>query len=401
MALDMALKQLVEGKATIDVPDLDRIPGLDTVPRKKQPVFYNPIQILNRDFSVLLLATLNFDSSDLSICEPMCGTGIRGIRYALEITSGIAVLMNDLNPLATRLTNHNVLKNSQAIKKQGCDTKVLTGDAIWLLIKQRKEEQYFDVIDIDPFGSPARYFSSSVLALKRDGILCFTATDMPVLTGIYPAKAYKRYGITNIYRTPFCHEVALRILIASIQREALRYSIRLMPILSFSADHYVRIFLRGSRIASDEILRNTGYIGICRNCKKHHVVPMNFNDNRCDCDSIIPLIGPLWVGLLHENDLIEAMQKRIVEVAGLRTHKRITRFLNLFKEENTVPLPYHYDIHKISKQLSLMPPGTEQLREKLVQRGEIAAKTHFSGIGLKTTMPINELLDLIQEMQNQ
>ncbi|MFX1250230.1 MAG: tRNA (guanine(10)-N(2))-dimethyltransferase [Promethearchaeota archaeon] len=398
MTIEIPLREIKEGKATIDVPDLEKIPGIDSIPRKKQPIFYNPTQILNRDFSVLLLAILYSESSDLTICEPTCGTGIRGIRYALEIGENNEILMNDLNPLATKLTKHNLQKNNQEITNQGCTTNVTTEDAIYLFSKHRNEKQFFDVIDIDPFGSPARYFSSGILALKREGIICFTATDMPVLTGVYPYKAYKRYGIVNIYRTPFCHEVALRVLIASIQREGLRYSIPLKPILNFSADHYVRLFFRGKRISINEILENSGYIGICPKCNSYQVVSLNQFSKRCECRSIIPLIGPLWTGQLHETYLIEKMQEKITEFSELKTKKRLIKFLNLFKEENSVSLPYHYDIHNESKKIHIVAPGTEQLQLKLEERGWLAAKTHFSGIGIKTSAPFAEFIRILEEI---
>ena len=64
----------------------------------------------------------------------------------------------------------------------------------------------FDVIDIDPYGAPSIFLDAAVQAVKDGGLLCVTATDMPVLCGQYPETCFAKYGSTSI-SGPNCHEM--------------------------------------------------------------------------------------------------------------------------------------------------------------------------------------------------
>jgi tRNA (guanine26-N2/guanine27-N2)-dimethyltransferase len=43
---------------------------------------------------------------------------------------------------------------------------------------------------------------------------------------------------------PYCHEMALRILLASLEQHAARYKRHIKPVLCLSIDFYIRIFVR-------------------------------------------------------------------------------------------------------------------------------------------------------------
>jgi tRNA (guanine26-N2/guanine27-N2)-dimethyltransferase len=43
--------------------------------------------------------------------------------------------------------------------------------------------QAYDVIDLDPYGTPAHLLDSALQSLADGGLLCCTATDMAVLCG--------------------------------------------------------------------------------------------------------------------------------------------------------------------------------------------------------------------------
>ena len=45
-------------------------------------------------------------------------------------------------------------------------------------------------------------------------------------------------------RRPYCHEMALRILLASLEQHAARYKRYIVPVLSLSIDFYIRVFVR-------------------------------------------------------------------------------------------------------------------------------------------------------------
>ena len=67
----------------------------------------------------------------------------------------------------------------------------------------------FDVIDLDPYGSPTPFLDAAVQSVADGGLLCITATDMAVLCGNTPETCYTKYGAISL-KTKACHEFALR-----------------------------------------------------------------------------------------------------------------------------------------------------------------------------------------------
>ena len=67
-----------------------------------------------------------------------------------------------------------------------------------------------NVIDVDPFGSPAAFVDRAVQSVAEGGMLLITATDLAVLCGQVPEKSYALYGSFSI-KAPFMHENALRL----------------------------------------------------------------------------------------------------------------------------------------------------------------------------------------------
>ena len=128
-----------EGLVQIKIPKFEKLSS-------KVPVFYNPVMELNRDLSVAALQHFCREKDDsIIICDAFGGSGIRGIRYAKEISGVSNVVINDLNPLAVDMIHENIhmngLNHVSACKE----------DANILLRKCRGK---FDVVYIDPFGTP-------------------------------------------------------------------------------------------------------------------------------------------------------------------------------------------------------------------------------------------------------
>ncbi|RJS87606.1 tRNA (guanine(10)-N(2))-dimethyltransferase, partial [Candidatus Bathyarchaeota archaeon] len=67
---------------------------------------------MNRDSAILAVSALHRRvGRALTLCEPMCGTGVRGIRLALEAEGVSEVVMGDLNPHAVELSETNIRLN--------------------------------------------------------------------------------------------------------------------------------------------------------------------------------------------------------------------------------------------------------------------------------------------------
>lgn len=111
------------------------------------------------------------------------------------------------------------------------------------MYQHRLRENQFDVIDLDPYGCPSIFLESAVQAVKDGGLLLVTATDMAVLAGNTPETCYVKYGAVSL-KIKSCHEMAIRILLQTIESHANRYGRCIEPLLSISADFYIRVFVR-------------------------------------------------------------------------------------------------------------------------------------------------------------
>ena len=114
-------------------------------------------------------------------------------------------------------------------------------------------------------------------ATADGGLICITCTDMGVLCGNAPETGYSKYGALPI-RTKACHEMALRIVLQSVEAHANRYGRYVEPLLSLSIDFYCRVFVR-IRTSQREVKRSTSKLGnVYVNGSKV------FCDCDCDCD---------------------------------------------------------------------------------------------------------------------
>jgi len=173
--LDFPTEIVQEGDVKVLVPKLKAfVKSSSEYAPSKAPVFYNPTMEFNRDLSVLALQTYQkMLEKEAFICEPLTGCGIRGIRYAKEVKGVKKVIINDINNRAFRLTQKNVELNnvSQLVK-------VKNEDVNRLLSHYAAPHRRFNIIDVDPFGSPASFLDSAIRAIRNGGLLALTATDM-------------------------------------------------------------------------------------------------------------------------------------------------------------------------------------------------------------------------------
>jgi len=63
-------------------------------------VFYNPRMSLNRDVAILFAQSFFTFSRPIRICDPTCASGVRAVRYALELPISPVVLAGDKDPLS-------------------------------------------------------------------------------------------------------------------------------------------------------------------------------------------------------------------------------------------------------------------------------------------------------------
>jgi tRNA (guanine26-N2/guanine27-N2)-dimethyltransferase len=352
-------QSITEATSTIQAPKEEKISS-------NLPVFYNPVMKFNRDTSILILKAI--ENKHMQLCDLLAGTGIRSIRFLTELENEKikSITINDYDKTAAELIQQNIDSNLKTFSCKQAEIAITNQEASALLL----ESTGFDYIDIDPFGTPNPFLDAAVRRLARNGILAVTATDTSALAGTYPKVCRRKYWGEPDHG-PMKHETGLRILIRKCQLIGAEYEKALIPIFSYSKDHYMRIYFR--------CMKGKGYV-----------------DEIIKLHSMFNNAGPMWLGPLWNNNIAENMYKLAADL----DYKTDIRFLQTIKDESRIDAVGFHDIHHICKQNRLPCPQFEPVMDAIKNRGHTVARTHFTGFGIRSTIPADEVLNIIKEILN-
>lgn len=376
------LKTIEEGLTKIQFPEYEKVSS-------DAPVFYNPQMELNRDISILALQTYQKEQDrEINICDLFGGSGIRGVRYKNEIDGVGHVYINDISELANEFEKHNVELNNLE------DIEIHQHDASMFLRCNRGE---FDVIDIDPFGTPSPFLDSAGYCARRESLLCVTATDTSALCGTYKEPCIRKYN-SKPYKSEYCHETGIRILAGFCALTLSKYAKCIEVLLSHSTEHYMRLYLKikkGSK-RTDETLKNIGYISHCKECLYRQTtkgLAASTPDICPECGEKLIQAGPLWLGNIQNKEFITKM---IVESENkkLNTKDKLLKLLNSCLIEAESPATF-YDVHAICRSLKISAPKLDLILDKINENGFEAKKTHFQPTGIKTNAPLSEIKNIL------
>ena len=395
-AADFPTETIREGKVKALVPKLQayKKQPSDYAP-SKAPVFYNPVMELNRDLAVLAFqAYQRVANRDISICEPLTSTGVRAVRLAAELKGVKQIVAGDINTRAYRLAEHNVQLN-------GVEDRVTVKheEANCLLSCHGAPKKRFDVVDIDPFGSPVPYLDSAVRALRNKGLLVATATDLAPLCGVHAKACVRKYGGKPL-RTEYCHELAVRLLAGCVATVAAKHDIGISVLFSHSTDHYIRVYAQigyGAKKA-DASIKSLGYVLHCFNCFHRETTQRPFSPRieKCpECGSKMDWAGPLWLEKIFNKQFCERMAQENRRTP-LRNSGKIAKLLAVAKDEAEAPATY-YVIDKISSKLSSTVPSVSAMLQSLRDRGFQAVPTHFNSRGFRTDAPALTVQELLRK----
>ena len=381
------IKQIEEGLTKIEFPEFDKVSS-------DAPVFYNPHMELNRDLSILAIQVFQKqENRNIDICDLFGGSGIRGIRYEHKIDGIENVAINDISELANEYEKHNIELNNLD------DIEVYQHDASMFLRMKRGE---FDVIDIDPFGTPSPFLDSAGYCSRRNSLLCVTATDTSALCGTYKEPCIRKYN-AKPYKSEYCHENGIRILAGFVALTLAKYSKCIDIKMSHSTEHYMRLYIKiekGSK-KSDETLKNIGYISHCRNCLHRQTkkgLASAIEENCPVCGEKLVHAGPLWLGNIQDKEFIQKMIDES-ENKKINTKKQALKLLNSCLHEADAPATF-FDIHSICKSLKISAPKLDLIFDELKNKGFIAIKTHYNPLGIKTDANILDLQKVLFELSN-
>ncbi|RBQ22288.1 tRNA (guanine(26)-N(2))-dimethyltransferase [Candidatus Methanobinarius endosymbioticus] len=396
-----------EGLVEIKVPKFEKVSS-------SAPVFYNPKMEFNRDISILALQTFQEEvDREINICDVFGGSGIRAIRYKKEISDVGNVAVNDISSLAIEQSLENSIANDVEIDIYQHEANILL----------RENRGIFDVLDIDPFGTTSYFVDSVGYSLKKDSLLCITATDTSALCGTYKEPCIRKYN-AKPYKSEYCHENGIRILAGFVALTIAKYKKYIEDIkLSHSSEHYMRLYIKinkGSANTDESLANNIGYISHCKKCLYRSSIKVLANsipENCPICGEKLINAGPLWIGYLQNADFINKMIQKIDEYnpdshnnrldennndisnnpnkKHVNTEKKVLKLLNTCLEEADAPITF-YDIHLICRNLKISAPKLVDVMNMMKEEGFIATKTHFNPIGIKSDIDIVRLKEIVR-----
>eukprot|EP00252_Welwitschia_mirabilis_P008843 TRINITY_DN21080_c0_g1_i2.p1 TRINITY_DN21080_c0_g1~~TRINITY_DN21080_c0_g1_i2.p1 ORF type:complete len:281 (-),score=34.81 TRINITY_DN21080_c0_g1_i2:972-1814(-) len=192
--------------------------------------FYKGESRTGRDLGVLMAALHKANTGSLRVLDAMCGSGVRVLRYLLQSNADF-VWANDANE-----EHGNTILGNLAQIGGGQRWFVSHRDANKVLAERYIENDLYDFIDIDSFGSESSFLGSALSAAKYGGLLYLTSTDGFSSGGHRPDNALASYG-SYIRPMPYCNELGLRMLIGGALREAATRDMDIWPIFSYYSYH--------------------------------------------------------------------------------------------------------------------------------------------------------------------
>jgi len=348
---------------------------------KELDVFYNPVMKINRDISLLVIKSYftTTNKKQIKFCDPMSASGIRELRFVKSIPEIFEkITMGDISTSAIENIKKNFKDNNLPLDK----IELNRDDAINTISKQ-----FYDFIEIDPFGSPVAYIDVAIQRMKHNGILSVTATDTAALCGTYPKKTLRRYGM-KVKKTLWYEEVGLRNLIAHCQVQAGKYDKILIPEISFSYEHFYKVFFRveDSRSKATKAITDLKYLKWDK--KTQETTVCNFGN--------IETFGKTYIGELNNKNLLKVM---IENLNLIEETKKIEKLLNNLSEE--VNVLGHFNIHKIEKEYGFSTNMKfDVLIEKLKEKGFEASRPHCSRLCVKTNAKVDDIIELLKTQLN-
>uniref|UniRef100_K3Y3A0 tRNA (guanine(26)-N(2))-dimethyltransferase n=1 Tax=Setaria italica TaxID=4555 RepID=K3Y3A0_SETIT len=407
-------------------------------------VFYNKAQVNNRDISIAVLRSFiskrreefivrstrernaemlqnligepeDTKLSELAkyeepkVLEALAASGLRAIRYALEVDGIGEVTAVDNNEVAVEACKKNIQHNGSL-----ASSKVVPclADARFYMLTHPKE---FDVVDLDPYGSPAAFLDSAVQCVADGGLLMCSATDMAVLAGGNAEVCFSKYGSYPL-RGKHCHEMALRILLACIESHAIRHKRHIVPIISIHMDFYIRVFVRiftsASTVKSSPL--KLAHVYQCVGCSSFHlqnIGRINLEDKRhialpnfaptvpeecSECAHKFVMGGPIWSDPIHDKEWASSILSSIhVMMDSYPAYAKISAILTSVSEE-LPEAPLFVSLHNLCAILKCTSPTMVMLHSAIRNAGYQTSGSHVDPLALKTNAPMSVIWDIMR-----
>ncbi|MEM8502383.1 MAG: tRNA (guanine-N1)-methyltransferase [Cyanobacteria bacterium P01_D01_bin.1] len=332
-------------------------------------------------------------SGQLRVIDAMTGCGVRTVRYLLEAEADY-VWANEGNQDLSELIRVNLQSNldSQRFSNR---YHLTHQDANSVFFEAYQRREFYDLIDIDSFGSPTPTLGTSLWAVKLGGLLYLTSTDGRATSGRALDSALQSYGACARAH-PAVHEQGVRLLIGTAVQQAAARGLGAKPIFSWYHGEVNRVMVRITRALNWQ-RQHYGFLTYCHACGQFQTLSWKAlgKGASCDCGSTeAPVVsGPMWLGPLHDSTELAAMRR----IAVQKDWTDCSRLIEVMQAEADLP-PYFYPLAEIGRRAQLDIPPRKRLIERLQAAGFEATVTHFSTQAIKTDASLSTCLDLARQL---
>lgn len=344
--------------------------------------FYRESSRISRDLGVLVAQVYRQRAGLLRVLDGMSGAGVRSLRYALEAQADF-VWANEGNP---DLEGH-LRQNLAALPD---DRYCLSHRSLEQLLNERAiEKDYFDLIDLDAFGSPLIFLQGALRSIRYGGLLYLTSTDGRSISGQLPQQSLRQWGVW-IRSHPAVQEQALRLLLGAVAQQSAIMGLGIEPVFSLYRGQVYRVMVRVLGKQNWQTDRS-GFLGYCHSCGNFQTLGwQQLGQAVCNCKGRpLSVSGPLWLGPLHSSDWLTAM----AALAQEHHWDSITALLQTMQAETPLP-PYYYPLGEIGRRGKMDLPRRDRLIQALSHAGYQASPTHLDPEAIKTNAPFPDCIAL-------
>lgn len=353
--------------------------------------FYRDSSRVGRDLAVLAAALYRQQHGHLRVIDAMTGCGVRCLRYHLE-SGADWVWANEGNPdLQTLLTDnlgHAMAPGSYCITHQ---------DANQIFFSCAQQQDYYDLIDIDSFGSSTPFINTALWAIKLGGLLYLTSTDGRTTGGHALEKSVQMYGACARSH-PAVHEQGLRLLIGCAAQQAAARGFAIEPVFSIFNGSIHRVMVRV--VSGTWQDKQYGFLAYCHRCGQFRTAGWRqLGQLSCEACGQAPVVsGPMWLGALHDPDYVKQMA-----TLAARWHwsRSIQTLLAIMAEEAMMP-PYYYPLAEIGRRGQMDIPARDRLIAGICDRASnliyTATRTHLDPQAIKTDAPLALCLEVAKSL---
>lgn len=351
--------------------------------------FYRKSSRLSRDLSVLAAKIERSRLGSLRVLDAMAGSGVRALRYWQE-AAATDLWVNEGNPDVLPLLRENL-----AAALATGTIRITNNDANRVFFQCYIDDNYYDIVDVDGFGAPVPWLSTSLWAARLGGLVYLTSTDGRTATGHLPEQSLRVYG-ARARSHPAAHEQGLRLMIGSLQQQAAVKGFGISPVFSLFRGEVYRVMVR---LTKGQKLRdsNYAYLGYCHDCGNYQVLPWHkIGQASCPHDGLpLTLSGPQWVGELHDRTYLTQMHTE----ARQGNWSDVAAWLTQAMDEADMP-PYFFKLGEIGKRGQMDIPKRDRLISALRDRGFRASVSHVNREAFKTTADLQTCVAIAKTFKN-